>query len=191
MKLNLTSRSEIPEYLNSHGYNNIGVEVGVLRGEFSRTMLHGWNGRKLYLVDSWARNGNIDLNNGDHITQLQNYAETFKNIYEFGSKAIVVRDSSAGAATLFAPNSLDFVYLDAGHDYQSVVDDITAWWPKVRQGGMLLGDDYIDGMLLYNGLTLFEVRRAVDEWAESIGKEVWYSHPKEGEPSNPQWYVKK
>ena len=38
MKLELTSRSEIPEYLNSHGYDGVGVEVGVLRGEFSRTI---------------------------------------------------------------------------------------------------------------------------------------------------------
>lgn len=191
MKLDMTSRSQIPAYLNSLGYDGFGLEVGVLRGDFSKTLLQGCNIKKLYLVDSWSQNGNIDLNNGDHNTQLSNFADTFKNVYEFGSRAIIVRDSSEGAASLFKDGSLDFVYLDAGHDFKSVNDDIGFWWPKVREGGMLFGDDYIDGMLLFNGLTVFEVRTAVDEWAASIGKEVMYSHPAEGELTNPQWYVKK
>ena len=192
MKLNITSRSEIPNYLNALDYKGVGVEVGVLRGDFSRILLQNWNGTKLYMVDTWAHNSNnIDLNNGDHLTQLDNFAATFRNIYEYGSKSCILRDSSSEASKLFKDNSLDFVYLDAGHDYKSVTEDLDNWWSKIRQGGMLLGDDYIDGMLLYNGLTLFEVRRAVEDFAAKLNKEVWFSHPKEGEPSNPQFYIKK
>lgn len=188
MKLQINSRSDIPSYLNDLGYKGSGVEIGVLRGDFSRTILQKWNGEKLYLIDSWAHNGNIDLNNGDHNTQLNNLAETFKNIYEFNDRACIIRASSLEGSKLIKDGSLDFVYLDAGHDYKSVMDDLLAWWPKIKEGGMLLGDDYIDGILLYNGVTLFEVRQAVDEWAASIGREVWFSHP---ENSNPQFYVKK
>jgi hypothetical protein len=43
---------------------------------------------------------------------------------------------------LFADWSLDWVHLDARHDYASVKADIGAWLPKIRKGGWLSGDDY-------------------------------------------------
>ena len=38
-------------------------------------------------------------------------------------------------------NSLDFVYIDASHDYDSVKEDIKHWLPKIRENGILAGDD--------------------------------------------------
>jgi predicted O-methyltransferase YrrM len=45
------------------------------------------------------------------------------------------------AASRYADNSLDFVFIDAAHDLESVTKDIAAWWPKVREGGLLAGHD--------------------------------------------------
>ena len=36
----------------------------------------------------------------------------------------------------------DLVHIDAGHEYESVRADIEAFWPVLRAGGILLGDDY-------------------------------------------------
>ena len=58
-----------------------------------------------------------------------------------GSVALLVTDS-LNAAALFADGSLDWVHLDARHDYASVKADIAAWRPKVRSGGWFSGDDY-------------------------------------------------
>ncbi len=49
---------------------------------------------------------------------------------------------SVAAAGLFADNALAWVHIDARHDYDSVVADISAWAPKVQPGGWLSGDDY-------------------------------------------------
>jgi cephalosporin hydroxylase len=55
--------------------------------------------------------------------------------------AIIIADSLA-ASRLFGDASIDWVHLDARHDYASVRADIRAWLPKVKPGGWLSGDDY-------------------------------------------------
>jgi len=60
---------------------------------------------------------------------------------------------SVEAARLFPDGSLDFVYIDALHEYEPVRSDIDAWLPKVRPGGAMGGHDY----------DWPSVRRAVDE----------------------------
>ncbi len=36
----------------------------------------------------------------------------------------------------------DLVYLDGSHEEDDVFADIVHWWPLLRQGGIMLGDDY-------------------------------------------------
>lgn len=155
---------------------NVGAEVGVCRGEFSKQILSRWVG-KLFLVDSWRHiPGLVDFNNPDHNGHLDNMAHTFMNVYEFGPRAAIIRDMSEAAANLFQDGSLDFVYVDAGHDKKSVSEDLRAWWPKVREGGLLIGDDYYDGAMELMGVkgsyTFFEVKTAVDEFAAELGLKV-------------------
>lgn len=52
-----------------------------------------------------------------------------------------VISDSAEAASLYEDASVDFVFIDAAHDYDSVVKDIAAWQPKVKKGGVLSGHD--------------------------------------------------
>ncbi len=49
---------------------------------------------------------------------------------------------SVEAAPAFGNRSLDFVFIDAAHDYANVKADINAWWPKVKVGGWIGGHDY-------------------------------------------------
>lgn len=54
----------------------------------------------------------------------------------------VVEGSSIAAAMGYADRSLDFVFLDAGHLEDEVIEDIRAWLPKVKSGGILAGHDF-------------------------------------------------
>jgi hypothetical protein len=65
-------------------------------------------------------------------------------------------DYSDKAASRFEDNSVDFVFIDADHEYESVKKDISAWYPKVRSGGVIAGHDFHDGGL--------GVQRAVREF---------------------------
>jgi len=39
-------------------------------------------------------------------------------------------------------SSVDLIFIDAAHDYDSVKHDIQTWLPKVGSGGILAGHDY-------------------------------------------------
>jgi predicted O-methyltransferase YrrM len=84
------------------------------------------------------------------------YNQFIKNIENVRSIVNPIRLPSVEASKLYADNSLDFVFIDANHSYEFVKDDINAWYPKVKKGGILAGHDYIK---LWSG-----VIQAVDEF---------------------------
>jgi hypothetical protein len=55
---------------------------------------------------------------------------------------IPLRMLSTEASRIFREAAIDFCFIDGAHDYQSVKGDIAAWYPKVRGGGLIAGDDY-------------------------------------------------
>ena len=86
-----------------------------------------------------------------------------------------IRLPSVKAARCFEDGELDFVFIDGEHSYEAVKADVRAWWPKIRNGGFLIGHDY-------NPKRFPGVCRAVDEFAESkqapivkAGHSVWAS----------------
>lgn len=50
--------------------------------------------------------------------------------------------STKEASALVPDGWADFVFIDAGHSYQAVAEDIALWQPKVREGGWFGGHDY-------------------------------------------------
>ena len=62
----------------------------------------------------------------------------------FGERSSVWRMYGDEGAERIPHHSMDFVYLDARHDYRSVASDLAVWIDKVRPGGVLCGHDYMD-----------------------------------------------
>jgi len=54
----------------------------------------------------------------------------------------VHRLDSAASAQLFGDGEVDFCFVDASHIEEDVQKDIEAWWPKIKNGGVLGGHDY-------------------------------------------------
>jgi hypothetical protein len=90
------------------------------------------------------------------------------NLAPAGSIVEPIRSLSHLAATRYQDASLDFVFLDACHQYEQVKQDILAYLPKVKSGGFIGGHDYNKGS--YPGVV-----RAVNEHFKSfqIMRESW------------------
>lgn len=85
----------------------------------------------------------------------------------------VIKSCSWEAAALFEDNSLDFVFVDADHQYESVKKDIIAWYPKLKAGGIMAGHDYISKFGVAEAVNSFFGRR-YQVWEEGICN-VWYT----------------
>jgi len=59
--------------------------------------------------------------------------------------------------TQLQTEELDFIYIDGNHSYKSAKEDILNYFPKVKIGGLISGDDYNHPMNDYG------VKKAVDE----------------------------
>jgi hypothetical protein len=57
-------------------------------------------------------------------------------------QANIIKKWSLDAVKDFKRESLDFVYIDANHNYDSIMQDIIQWTRKVKPGGIVSGHDY-------------------------------------------------
>jgi len=183
----LRKREELPLLLNILNLRGTGVEIGVQRATFSELILSEWSGTKLYSIDPWMEfddPGYEDKANVEDSAQEANFQQTQQRLKRFGERSEIIRKTSLEGADDFENASLDFVYIDAQHHYEAVVEDLAAWFPKVRAGGLIAGHDYLDGLI--DG-DLFGVRRAVDEFANREGLTVAATL----EPDYPSWFILK
>jgi len=138
-----TGRIEtISTILNNSGAMT-GVEIGVFKGEFSRNILERWNGT-LYLVDPWRELSDEEyLDSSNHKNHQDAFAQTMESIKGFENRAFMLRGLGEEMIHLFQDNSLDYIYIDGNHDYDHVKQDLELWWPKLKQGGLMSGHDYL------------------------------------------------
>ena len=115
------------------------VEVGVDRGVWARLFLDRYPQiREWWGVDNWAPYPEMPFNReGDFLAAAQAIAP-------YHAKAKLIRGVSWEVAKIFPRDSVDFVYIDGAHDYESVMADILAWWPALSKEGVLAGHDWTD-----------------------------------------------
>ena len=149
MLATLDNRDSFGHVLNNIGYGGVGrtfVEVGVQRGHFSQLILSQWMGNRYIMVDPWSeveKDKYIDLANVENEQQLVIMGEALQRVQAFVDRPAVLPLTSTAAANLLVDETVDIVYLDALHHYHGVMDDIYAWWKKIKSGGILAGHDYL------------------------------------------------
>lgn len=138
-------REDFAALLKKRNYRTM-IEVGVLTGDFANSILSNWpEFEHYYGVDLWRHQKNyVDFNNWNDDIHSKNYQTVLDSFTSrYGRERItLIRNYSTVGARLFAENSIDFVYIDARHDYCGVTEDLEAYYPIVKCGGLFAGHDF-------------------------------------------------
>jgi len=130
------TRKDLGRWLKAQGYQR-GAEVGVEQGKFAEVLCRA--GLELLCVDPWRAwpdyRTHLDQAEWDRLM-----AVACERLAPYPAK--IVRATSVEAAQDVPDDSLDFVYIDGKHDWESVELDIVVWREKVRDGGMICGHDW-------------------------------------------------
>lgn len=161
----LSHRNQLGPLLNSMGLTGKGVEVGTLVGTYAEILLSQWRGH-LYCVDPWENQKKEVYFDGANLADMNQIWATVNAGVGRNPRCTLLKMYSLNAAGYFADGELDFVYLDGNHAVGAVRDDIAAWWPKVKVGGIVSGHDF---NVRYDHETNSDALTAVSELAEVIG----------------------
>lgn len=133
--------------VNLYGDNAHFVEVGSWRGRSTAylavNIANSGKSIKLDAIDTWKGSLDEEIHQNDPgVVNDTLYDEFVANMEPVKDIVNPIRMDSKDAVKLYADGSLDFVMIDAGHDYQSVKTDIENFLPKIKVGGMIAGDDH-------------------------------------------------
>jgi hypothetical protein len=117
-------------------------ELGICRGKNFREMIKR-KPRVAVAVDSWIEDGVISRNDGRYSQKvLDRQYEEFKMFAADKPFVKIYREYTFDAVRHFDDNYFDLIYIDADHSYEGCLRDIKDWYPKVKKGKFLVGDDY-------------------------------------------------
>jgi SAM-dependent methyltransferase len=145
----LSSRTAMLDRLPKEG---VAIELGVLRGDFSRQILARAMPSVLHLVDIDFGPLASDIR-GDPSVRLH-------------------RGLTLEVMPGFPDAAFDFIYVDADHSYPAVRRDIGLAVPKLKPGGIIAFNDF--ARIVRPGLGTFGVHQAVSEFIVERQWEVAY-----------------
>jgi len=171
------NRRHLAKLFAELGYKR-GAEIGVDAGRYSQILCQEIPDLELWCVDPW-----IPLTDySDPVTgekwgpqtesrTLRNMERTKKRLKD--RNVHIIRGTSMDVVRDFDVD-LDFVYIDANHNFNYVMEDLINWGKKVRKGGIIAGHDYQERfpglMIAVNAYTDFHV----SEWFLNTDKSSSY-----------------
>ena len=138
------------------------VEIGSWKGRSTCSLLENCRG-VVYSVDHFLGDKGVLKEIIRHEGNI--FPQFAMNVAEFDN-LIVMKMSSIKASNFFQDKGVDMVFIDAGHTYEEVKDDIKHWMPKTSK--LICGHDYCND---WPG-----VMKAVDEVFpdRTVVDSIWY-----------------
>jgi len=169
-----TSRGDIARLLRPGG---VGVELGVAEGGFSERILKFSKLAYLYSIDMWA---------GDRNHDIKEYLKAIHRLDPFRHRNSILRMRFDEALPLFANGCLDFIYIDGyAHTGEEGGKTFYDWYPKLKSGGIIAGDDYhpdwpltvaaVDKFIAANNLKMYVINCTPEiDWASRYP--TWFAY---------------
>jgi hypothetical protein len=153
------NRNELAKLITLEGFTT-GAEIGVQLGFYAEILLSNWSTcTEYHAIDLWAHQEHYhDAANVNNIQQHNDYQMTRNRLKRFQHVVRYHRNYSNLAVKEIKDNSLDFIYIDARHDYTGVMQDMILYWPKLKLNGIFAGHDYLD-------VDEARARSATEDWS--------------------------
>jgi predicted O-methyltransferase YrrM len=90
-----------------------------------------------------------------------------KKLFKNNKQVVIHRQKSEETVKNFTKNYFDWVFVDGDHSYEYVKKDLELYYPKVKPGGIIAGDDY-----WWSPFEGFPIRKAVQEFINKFGAEL-------------------
>jgi len=134
------------KYLKENTNNKLtGVEIGVKRGDNASDILEYLNIESLLLVDPWRAYKQASFEelkvgyNKQYI--MDEWYNTVKNRFSLNKKVSIFRHTSKFVSDIII-KPVDFVYIDAIHRCENILEDCNLWYKHIKLGGYLCGHDW-------------------------------------------------
>lgn len=115
------------------------AEVGVYEGANALTLIT-LPIERLYLIDMWGKGEQPHY--GHTMNQWEGMYRRVEHKFGNLPHVNIMRMKSMDAVKRFDDKFFDLVYIDATHTYEAVLEDLNAWWPKIKSSGYIVGDDW-------------------------------------------------
>ena len=150
------------------------AEIGIHGGDYTHQILRHVEPVKLHLIDPWKHESGEQYKEALYGTSISDGQATmdkrFNAVKARFAEQIerhqvqVHRAYSSDVVYTFSDNYFDWMYIDGNHLHEFVKKDLQLYYPKVKPGGYLTGDDYgVEGWWK-NG-----VKTAVDDFVTQYG----------------------
>jgi hypothetical protein len=120
------------------------AEIGVFRGNFAQHILRNCNTiERYFMLDPWRHldNWNKPANVADD--EFRAIKREAMATTEFAThKRVVLEGRTTDVSDDLPDEGLDFAYIDGDHTLRGITIDLVRIWPKIRNGGILAGDDF-------------------------------------------------
>lgn len=148
---------------------SVGAEIGVHLGDFSAHIVNVVSPSELHLIDPWQHQTGEQYKQawyggtatGGQVELDERYEAVCRRFADkVNDQTISIhRGCSEEVLSGFPDGYFDWVYIDGNHLYEYVTKDLYLSLKKVKTGGLITGDDYMDGGWWDGG-----AKKAVDEF---------------------------
>lgn len=156
----------------------IGVWAGASISHLAKVLKESKRQCEIIAVDVWNA-GYVPYYDTNDIRERLGGGDIYdiynENLQHYDIRDMITDDRTISwdAADNYEDDYFDFIYIDAGHNYEDVCKDIDAWMPKLKVGGIISGHDY------WLDMTNPGVVKAVDEKIDELNilpeQGVWWT----------------
>jgi len=116
------------------------IEIGTLYGDNALNMLKNLDIAEIFCIDPYLDYSDYKEDFAHNVVEKAEFIAKDK-LRKYSLKVKFVKEFSDKAAKKFKNGQFDFIYVDGNHSYKYVKKDLELYYPKLKNNGVLAGDD--------------------------------------------------